>query len=424
MKINPILQRPRGTRDLFNEEAEFLLFLKKKIIEHSDLFFFNFIQTPSIEDEKLFTSSLGTISDIVEKELFYIKEKEGGSKYVLKPEGTASIARAYIQNGFHSLPQPVRLFYIDKMYRREKPQSGRYREHYQWGLEIIGSEDPINDAEIILVFDRFLKKFKLKDYVFKINSIGCLKDRKRYISELRKYYRKYQKKLCSDCQRRFKLNPLRLLDCKQENDQKYKNDAPILINYLCKDCEDHFNKTLEYLEDLEINFEIEPRLVRGLDYYNRTVFELFFLESSLAIGGGGRYDNLIKILGWKQTPAVGGALGIERLIDILKMHNIKSDLFKKPKIFIAPTTEKTKEYALSIYDKLTRAGIKVATNFSKSSLSSQLELANKLNIKYCIIAGHQELGNKTVILKNMETKNQEFINLDSLITEIKKKLNV
>jgi len=424
MKIKTIIQRPRGTKDLFKEEAELLLFLEKKIIEHSDLYFFNYIQTPTIEEEKVFTSSLGNVSDVIEKEMFYIKEKEGDSKYVLKPEGTASIARAYIQNGFHSLPQPVRLFYVDKMYRREKPQSGRYREHHQWGLEIIGSEDPINDAEIILVFDRFLKKFKLKDYVFKINSIGCQKDRKKYISELRKYYRKYQKKLCNDCQRRYKLNPLRLLDCKQDNDQKYKNDAPILINYLCKDCENHFNKILEYLEALEINFEIEPKLVRGFDYYNRTVFELFFLESSLAIGGGGRYDNLIKILGWKQAPAVGGAIGLERLAEVFKIHNIKTGMFKEEKIFIAPTTEKTKEYALIIYDKLTRAGIKVATNFSKTSLSSQLELANKLRVKYCIIAGHQELGNKTVILKNMDTKTQEFIHIDDLVLEIKKRLKI
>lgn len=424
MSFKIAIQRPRGMNDFLFEEADFLLMLESEIIKHSQLYSFNYIKTPVLEDERVFTSSLGQTTDVIEKEMFYIKEKEGGSKYVLKPEGTASIARAYLQNGMHSLPQPVKLFYIDRMYRREKPQAGRFREHHQWGLEIIGASDAIYDVQIIQVFDRFFKKFKLEDYIFKINSLGCKKDRKKYLKDLRSYYKKIYQNICKDCQRRYHSNPLRLLDCKQPGDQDYKKNAPTLINYLCKDCEQHISKVFEYLEILEIKYEIDQHLVRGFDYYNRTVFEIFFTENNLAIGGGGRYDNLIQYLGGKNTPAVGGAIGLERLIEILKIHNIKVKLFKKPEVFIAQTTEKTKEYALKIYDDLVNNKIKVTESFEKTSLSNQLELANKLNIRYCLIVGHQEIGNKTVILKDMTKRSQEIIPLNSLVREIKKRLKL
>ncbi len=422
MKFKIVIQRPRGMNDFLFEEADFLISLKNEIIKHTQLYSFSYIQTPALEDEKVFTSSLGQSTDVIEKEMFYIKEKEGATKYVLKPEGTASVARAYLQNGMHSLPQPVKLFYIDRMYRREKPQANRFREHHQWGLEIIGAKDPIYDAQIIQVFDRFFRKFKLSDYVFKINSLGCKKDRKKYIKDLKNYYKKNLKNLCKDCQRRYHLNPLRLLDCKHPKDQEYKTNAPSIINYLCKDCEDHISKVLEYLDILEIKYEIDQLLVRGFDYYQQLVFEVFFTESNLAIGGGGRYDNLIQYLGGKPTPATGGALGLERLIEVFKIHNIKLKTAKKADIFIAQTTEKTKEYAIKIYDELIRHNIKIAENFEKTSLSNQLELANKLGIKYCLIVGHQEIGNKTVILKDMEKRSQEVIFLSNLVEEIKKRL--
>ncbi|GIW66242.1 MAG: histidine--tRNA ligase [Candidatus Parcubacteria bacterium] len=425
MKFKIVLQRPRGMNDLLFEESDFFLNLKNEVIKHSQLYSFNYIQTPALEDEKVFTSSLGDSSDVVEKEMFYIKEKDGGSKYVLKPEGTASIMRAYLQNGMHSLPQPVKLFYFDRMYRREKPQLGRFREHTQWGLEIIGSSDPIYDAQIIQVFDRFFKKtFKLKDYIFKINSLGCKKDRKSYIKDLKNYYRKNLKNICKDCQNRYKKNPLRLLDCKNENDQIYKKNAPNLINYLCKECENHISKVLEYLDILEIKYEIDHLLVRGFDYYTKTVFEIFFIESNKAIGGGGRYDDLAQYLGSKNIPAVGGAIGIERLTEILKIHNVNLRKNKKPEVFIAQTTDKTKEYALKIYDELIRNNIIVAENFGKGNLSSQLELANKLGIKYFLIVGHQEIGNKTIILKDMIKRSQDIIPVNNIVSEIKKRLKL
>lgn len=424
MKFKIAIQRARGMNDFLFDEAEFLLSLKNELIKHIQNYSFHYLQTPLLENEKLFTSSLGQMTDVIEKEMFYIKEKDDNHKYVLKPEGTASVVRAYLQNGMHSLPQPVKLFYIDRMYRREKPQSGRFREHHQCGLEIIGSSDPIYDAQIIQIFDRFFRKFKLNDYIFRINSLGCRKDRKKYLKSLKNYYKKHLKNLCKDCQRRYQVNPLRLLDCKQTKDQEYIKEAPKFINYLCKDCEQHISRVFEYLDVLEIKYEIDPTLVRGFDYYQRTVFEIFFAEQNLAIGGGGRYDDLTKYLINKSIPAVGGALGIERLIEIFKIHNISLKLFKKPEVFIAHTTEKTKEYAIKIYDNLIKNNIKTAEGFGKTNLSSQLELANKLNIKLCIIVGHQEIGNNTVIIKDMIKKTQEIVPLNNLLDEIKKRLKL
>ncbi|MGC8981614.1 MAG: histidine--tRNA ligase [Minisyncoccia bacterium] len=417
-----IIQAPKGMHDLYKENAEIFLKLSEEIYKFSNLFGFEYIRTPIIENEKIFTLSLGTTSDIVNKEMFYVKSKKRKEKFVLRPEGTAPIIRAYIQNGMYSFTQPVKLFYLAPMYRYEKPQAGRLREHYQWGLEILGSTDPISDVEIIQVFDRFFKKFKLKNYIFKINSLGCEDDRKKYKRDLKKYYRNKIKKLCEDCRRRFKENPLRLLDCKNPKDQEYKKNAPILTNYLCKNCEEHFEKVLEYLEELDINYELDNSIVRGFDYYSKTVFEIFFKDLNIAIGGGGRYDYLGKIFHKSMIGGVGGALGIERFMEVLRLNNIKLTYYKKPKVFVVQITDQAKFYALKIYDKLLRNNIYTAQNFVKGTLSSQLEIANKLGVKYSIIIGHQELGSKSVILKDMETGLQEIIPEDKLIEELKKRL--
>lgn len=420
MKFKIAIQTPKGTHDLVKKDADAFLGLINEFSKHSILWGFEYIRTPTIEYEQVFTASLGAVSDVVEKEMFYIKRKGEKANYVLRPEGTAAIVRAYFQNGMHSWTQPVQLFYIAPMFRYEKPQAGRYREHYQWGLEILNTEDPIYDAKIILTFDRFLKKFKLSDYVVRINSLGCSSDRERYKKALKKYYRKYLKNLCVDCKRRYEVNPLRLLDCKVESDQKYKQNAPSILDYLCNDCEKHFNSVLEYLESLEINYELDSNLVRGFDYYSKTVFEVYFTEMPVAIISGGRYDNLGKLLGSRNLPGVGGALGVERFLEILKLHAIDVSFSKsRPKIFIAYVTDKAKSYALSVYDMLLRNNFFVLENFNKTNLSSQLEIANKLGIKYCIIIGHQELGTKSVILKNMQDGSQETIPLNLLIEELK-----
>ncbi len=422
MKFKIAPQAPRGMHDLLKDDAELFLGIFNEILKHSYLYGFEYIRTPIVEKEEIFTASLGAFTDVIEKEMFYIDKKEKGEKYVLRPEGTAAIARAYLQNGMHSWPQPVKLFYFGPMFRYERPQAGRYREHYQWGLEIIGTEDPIYDAKIIQTFDRFLRKFKLKDFIFRINSIGCLNDRNKYKKYLKKYYKKYLKNICEDCKRRYVNNPLRLLDCKNEKDQEIKKSAPVIVDYLCKQCEEHFKKTLEYLEELEIQYELDPHLVRGFDYYSKTVFEIYFVEKTTAIGGGGRYDYLIKFLGGKQIPGVGGAIGIERLMDIFKIHQIKLNVYKKPLVFIAYATEKAKKYAYYVYDLLLKNNINVVENFAKNSLTSQLEYADKIGVKYSIIIGHYEMGSKSVILKNMLDKIQETIPLANLVEELKSRL--
>jgi len=421
-KFKIVPQTPRGMHDLIKEDADLFLALFEEIIKHSYSYGFEYIRTPIVEKEEIFTASLGASTDVIEKEMFYVERKEKGERYVLRPEGTAAIARAYLQNGMHSWPQPIRLFYFGPMFRYERPQSGRYREHYQWGIEILNSEDPIYDAKIIQVFDRFLKKIKLKDFIFKLNSIGCLNDRNKYKQALKRYYRKHLRNICEDCKRRYTTNPLRLLDCKNEKDQEIKKGAPVLVNYLCKHCEEHFKKVLEYVEELQISYELDSYLVRGFDYYSKTVFEIFFVESPVAIGGGGRYDYLIKFLGGKLTSGVGGAIGIERLMEIVKLHQINLKIKKKPEIFIAYASEKSKPYTLFVYDLLLRHNINVAENFAKNSLTAQLEYADKLGVKYCIIIGHQEMGSRSVILKNMLDKTQETIPLDVLIEELKRRL--
>ena len=416
MKFKIAIQTPKGTHDLVKENAEMFLNFIFEASKHSYAYGFEYIRTPVIEYEEVFTSSLGLVSDVVEKEMFYIKREKGN--YVLRPEGTAPIVRAYFQNGMHTWKQPVELFYIAPMFRYEKPQLGRYREHYQWGLEILNSNDPIYDAKVILTFDRFLKKFKLTDYVFRINSLGCSNDREKYKKDLKKYYKKHLKNLCNDCKKRYKVNPLRLLDCKV--DQEYKKDAPNILNYLCNECEKHFNSVLEYIETLEINYELDHTLVRGFDYYSKTVFELYFKEVPVAIISGGRYDNLGKALGGAVLPSVGGSLGVERFMEIIKMHNVSLKSIKtQPKIFVAYVTDKAKAYALSVYDLLLRNNFPVAENFGKPTLSSQLEIANKMGVSYCVIIGHKELGTKSVILKNMKDGIQETIPLNQLFEELK-----
>ena len=416
MKIK--VQRPRGMKDIIFDEAEFYLKIRDLVTEFSLMNNFKYIETPVVEDIKTFTLSLGETSDVVEKEMFLLKGKEKGEKYVLRPEGTAGVVRAYFENGMISQPQPVSLFYFGKMYRKERPQHGRLREHTQWGLEILNSDDPFADFFIIHLFSQFLKKLKISNLIIKLNSLGCKKCRKKYKRALTQYYRKYQKNLCSDCQRRLKLNPLRLLDCKEANDQKYKEEAPEMLDYLCKFCRAHFQKVLELMDYFKISYELDKTLVRGFDYYLRTVFEIFVGEENIALGGGGRYD-LGEIIGNFSLPSVGGALGIERLKLILDDLKI-SFKYPQPKIFIAFAGEEARPKSFEVYKELQENGFRPIANFFKTSLSSQLEYANKIGVKYSLILGFQELSRESIILKDMEYGTQEILKLKSLVKELKK----
>ncbi len=416
MKIKS--QRPRGMKDIVFDDAEFLLKIRDLITDFSILNNFKYIETPLIENVKTFTLSLGETTDVISKEMFYLKGKERGEQYVLRPEGTAAVVRAYFENGMISLPQPISLFYFGKMYRKERPQHGRLREHTQWGLEILNSEDPFADFLIIYLFCQFLKKIKIQNFIVKLNSLGCSKCRKKYLKDLIRYYRAYQKKLCSDCQKRLKLNPLRILDCKQESDQKYKELAPNILDYLCKFCKIHFQKVLELMDYFKVNYELDKTLVRGFDYYLRTVFEIFIDGQNFALASGGRYD-LGEVISNTALPSVGGALGIERLklvLDELKI-SFKPQLTK---IFVAFAGEETRPKAFEIYEELQANGFKPQANFFKISLANQLEYANKLGLKYSLILGFQELSREAVILKDMEYGTQEVLKLKNLIKDLRK----
>ena len=412
------VQKPKGMKDFVFDEAEFLLKIRDLIINFSLLNNFKYIETPIVEDVRTFTLSLGEITDVIEKEMFYLKGKEKGEKYVLRPEGTAGIVRAYFENGMISLPQPISLFYFGKMYRKEKPQHGRLREHTQWGLEILNTEDPFADFLIIYLFCQFLKKLKVQNFIIKLNSLGCQKCRKKYLKALINYCRSHRKKLCQDCQRRLKFNPLRILDCKQESDQEFKELAPNILDYLCKFCKVHFQKVLELIDYFRVNYELDKTLVRGFDYYSRTVFEIFVEEENFALGGGGRYD-LGNIIGNTFLPSVGGSIGIERLkiiLDELKM----SFKYSQPKIFVAFAGEEARSKAYEIYRELQENGFNPIANFFKISLANQLEYANKIGLKYSLILGFQELSRESVILKDMEYGTQEILKIKNLIRDLKK----
>jgi histidyl-tRNA synthetase len=412
------VQRPRGMKDVVEPDSQFYLKIRDAIVNFSLSNNFQYIETPVIENIKTFTLSLGESSDVVSKEMFIIKGKEDGSNYVLRPEGTASVTRAYFENGMSSLPQPVSLFYIEKMYRRERPQHGRLREHTQWGLEILNSDDSFADFFIIFSFYKFLSKLKIKNSIIKINSIGCSQCRERYRKQLVIYYKKLKNKICSDCQRRLKLNPLRLLDCKNLNDYEYKNKAPDILDYLCRFCENHFQKVIEYLEYNKVNYELDKTLVRGFDYYEKTVFEIFINENNLAIGGGGRYD-LGKILANQSLPSVGGSIGLERLKIVLDEINFNSKK-NQPKLFVAFAGEETRLKAFEIFLELQDAGYLPLSNFFKTSLSAQLEYANKYGVKYTLILGFHELGKGDIILKDMHYGSQEILKIKNLVKELKK----
>lgn len=416
------VQRVKGMKDIVFPESDLYLNLKRNMIDFSLVNNFKYIETPVVEDIKTFTLSLGQVSDVIEKEMYYLKGKSEGSKYVLRPEGTASVVRAYFENGLNNLPQPVMLFYIEKMYRKEKPQHGRLREHTQWGLEILNSEDYFADFLVIFLFYTFLTNLGIKEISVKINCLGCHKCQKKYRMALLNYYkgRKIIKYLCSDCQRRIKLNPLRLLDCKVERDIEFKENAPNILNYLCKACENHFQKVIELLDNSKIIYELDKTLVRGFDYYKRTIFEIFKNNENLALGGGGRYD-LGEIISNIPLPSFGGGLGLERLKIIIDKLNLGLGLdLNRPKVFIAFTGEEIRTKAFELYLNLQKNKFNPVINFFKLSLSSQLDFCNKIGVKYALILGFQELSRGEIIFKDMEYGNQELIKIKDLVMSLKK----
>ena len=413
-------QAARGTTDILPAEQPYWRYVEKAIAEITRLYGYQRIDTPMFEDTGLFRRSAGEYTDIVQKEMYTFDDR-GGNSLTLKPEGTPPVCRAYVQHGFNNLPQPVKLYYISPIFRYDRPQAGRYRQHYQFGYEAIGEDDPAIDAEVIDMAWRFYKSLGLVKISLQLNSIGCKVCRPPYLDALKDYYQQHDVKLCADCKTRLDKNPLRLLDCKQASCQGIAQNAPRSIDELCPECAAHFTQLQKYLGRLGIPFLINHRLVRGLDYYTRTVFEIQPEDegSQSAIGGGGRYDGLIEELGGKPTPALGFATGIERIILNLKKQGIIVTTPPPLQVFIAYLGDPARDEAIKLTAGLRKKGISAVTATGGKSLKAQLRQANSLGARHVVIIGEDEVKAGTVTLRHMADARQETIALDDLPGRLK-----
>ena len=408
-------QAARGTTDILPAEQPYWRYVEKVIAEITRLYGYQRIDTPMFEDTSLFSRSAGEFTDIVQKEMYTFDDR-GGNSLTLKPEGTPPVCRAYVQHGMHNLPQPVKLYYISPIFRYDRPQAGRYRQHYQFGYEAIGEDDPAIDAEVIDMAWRFYKSLGLVNISLQLNSIGCRECRPGYLTVLKNYYTKHTAQLCTDCKTRLEKNPLRLLDCKQGSCQGIAQNAPRSIDGLCPACAAHFTQLQKYLGLLGIPFLIDHRLVRGLDYYTRTVFEIQPEDEGVqsTIGGGGRYDGLIEELGGKPTPALGFATGIERIILNLKKQNIAVSTPPLLQVFIAYMGDAARDEAIKLTASLRKAGISAVSATGGKSLKAQLRQANTLGTRFAVIIGEDEVKAGTVTLRYMADARQETVAVNDL----------
>lgn len=414
----------RGMRDILPDEQKYFINIVRKGESMAHAHGFEKIETPLVENTNLFTRTAGKTSDVVEKEMYTFLDK-GNDSVTLRPEGTASMARAYINHGMLNLPQPVKLYYHGPMFRYDRPQHGRYRQHFQFGMESFGDANPIVDAELIYLSVIFCKQNGIAAMV-KINSIGCSTCRAAYIAKLLEYYKTKRTHLCEDCKRRLVKNPLRLLDCKVVTCAPFKIEAPVFLDHLDEDCKKHIMRVLEILDDLEVAYDIDNNLVRGFDYYNRTVFELFSNDgdSVVALGGGGRYDGLVEQLGGRPTPACGFGLGIDRLAMTMRERGVVMARPDAPVVFLAQLGDPARKKAFILFEELRNAGVVASANFSKSAIKAQLEIANRLGVKYTLILGQQEVVDGTVLVRDMESGMQETVDIGKVVYEVKKKLGL
>jgi histidyl-tRNA synthetase len=421
----PKFQSPTGMHDILPEEQRYFQRIYELVEKEANFYEFQRIETPILEETELFSRGIGLATDIVGKQMYSFKTK-GGDYLTLRPEGTASVVRAFIQHGMQNLPQPVKLWYFGPFFRYEHPQAGRFRQFWQFGFEILGEENPVVDAQIIQIFYNILKEIRLKKLIIEINSIGDSSCRPYYKKLLANYFRSRESALCSDCKRRLRENPLRILDCKEEKCQPVISHAPQMVDHLCEECHKHFREVLEFLDELELPYHLNPHLVRGLDYYTKTVFEIYEdSEEGRRVGalvGGGRYDNLVKILGGKDTPACGGASGIERIISLMKQKGIEFPPPVFPKIFLAQLGNLAKRKSLKLLEDFRKAKILIAESFGRDSLKAQLSRANKIGVKYTLILGQKEALEGTIIIRDMATGKQEIVKLDKVVGEVKKRL--
>lgn len=412
---------PRGTFDILPEDSYKWQYVKKVFAETARLFNYHEIVTPIFEVSHLFERSVGDSSDIVQKEMYKFQDKKGRT-FALRPEGTAPVVRSYVENNLQMKEYGNRLFYTGPMFRYDRPQKGRYRQFYQYGIEYFGSDDPYIDAEVISFAWIFLKSLKLNNFQLEINSIGCPNCSKDYDKALVKYFTPHLNELCPDCNNRINKNPKRLLDCKVPKCKEIAAGAPSMLDYLDEECRRDFDLLQQYLTDMDIPFVVNPKIVRGLDYYRKTAFE--FINNNLgaqnALCGGGRYDGLVKQLGGKDVPAIGFAGGFERLILSMENENLPFGEKPVPTAFMVMLGDDARKAGLLLLNTMRNAGIPADAAPDKASLKAQMKAANKSGAPFTLILGEEELQNEQITLKNMETGEQQELKLNNLLEKLKK----
>jgi len=432
-------QLPTGMHDILPEEQKYFQKICEVCEDIANFYQFQKIETPILEETELFSKGTGLTTDIVQKQMYSLRTR-GGDYLTLRPEFTPGVVRAYIEHGMFNLPQPVKLYSIGSLFRYESPQAGRYRQFHQFNFEVLGEESSVIDAQIIQIFYNILKELKLKNLIVEINSIGDGQCRPYYKKLLLSYFRSREVSLCVDCRRRLRENPLRILDCKEEKCQRIVSQAPQMVDHLCDECKAHFKEVLEFLDEIELPYRLNPYLVRGLDYYTKTVFEIFEdsnLLSTLpaegrapgetgrgqgALVAGGRYDGLVKLLGGRDTPASGGAGGIERIINLIKTRQVRFKKEKTPEIFLAQLGTLAKRKSLRLLEDFRKAKIQVAESFGRDSLNAQMTRADKIGASHTLILGQREALEGTIIVRDMASGRQETVKIDRVVNEMTKKL--
>lgn len=415
---------PRGTYDILPAESYKWQYIKKIFRETANHFNFQEIVTPIFEQTDVFERSVGDSSDIVQKEMYRFQDKKGRN-FALRPEGTASVVRSYVENNLGMTGGNTKLYYMGPMFRYDRPQKGRYRQFYQYGIENIGSDNPFVDAEIIAFGYTFLKKLGLRNFILEINSIGCANCSKDYDRALVDYFTPNLSNMCPDCNSRINKNPKRLLDCKVKTCKEIANNAPNMLDYLDEECKKHFEDVKTNLDQMQIPYKVNPKIVRGLDYYNKTAFE--FLDNNLgaqnALIGGGRYNGLIEQFGGKDIPGIGFAGGFERLILSMETEGVFCGDLSKSDVYLVAIGNKAKSKVSQLLFELRSNGIKAEYNPDKESLKSQMKAANKENADFALILGDTELEKEIVIVKNMKDGLQQEIAKDNLIDHLKQQLS-
>lgn len=418
-----LTKAPRGTKDVLPKECYKWHYVENVVREIAERFGYSEIRTPMFEHTELFERSIGETTDIVGKEM-YTFEDRGERSITLKPEGTAPVVRAVIENKLYADTQPTKMYYITPIFRYERPGAGRYRQHHQFGIEVFGAINPSVDVEVMHLAMSVFKKLGLKNLELRINSVGCPKCRVKYNEILKQFLEPKLDNLCGTCHTRYEKNPMRIIDCKSDFCQEQITDIPLMLDNICEECSTHFEGVKKYLKIIDIDFVVDPKIVRGLDYYTKTAFEILSDEEGKkgTLCGGGRYDELVKQCGGPETAGIGFGMGLERAIMSLETQDIEIPKPKQPDIFVVTMSDEARDVGYKIVSDLRDEGILSRIDYLDRSVKAQFKYANKVNARFAIVLGEEELKNETVTLKDSITSINENLALNELAVKIKEKL--